>query len=67
MVADAERPREEQVALAQGLTRIYHLAQEAQIALPEMALRYLQSDAGITSVIPECDQPPRFGPTLMLG
>ena len=45
MVADAERPREEQVALAQRLTGSYRLAQEAQIALPEMALRYLLSDA----------------------
>lgn len=52
MVADAERPLDEQEALARKLTSIYRLARETGMSLPELALRYLLSDKRVSSVIP---------------
>ena len=52
MVADAERPRQEQAELAATLTRVYQLAGDLGLPLPELALRYLLSDAQIAAVIP---------------
>jgi aryl-alcohol dehydrogenase-like predicted oxidoreductase len=52
MVADADRPREEQVELAATLTRVYQLARDLGMPVPELALRYLLSDPQIASVIP---------------
>jgi aryl-alcohol dehydrogenase-like predicted oxidoreductase len=52
MAADAERPHQEQAELAARLTRVYQLARDLGMPVPELALRYLLSDAQIASVIP---------------
>jgi aryl-alcohol dehydrogenase-like predicted oxidoreductase len=52
MMADAESPMPDRIALVARLQRIYQLARDLQVPLPELALRYLLSDPQITSVIP---------------
>jgi aryl-alcohol dehydrogenase-like predicted oxidoreductase len=52
MVADADRPVVEQVALANRLRAIYDLATQTRMPVPEMALRFLLSDRRISAVIP---------------
>jgi aryl-alcohol dehydrogenase-like predicted oxidoreductase len=52
MMADADSPMPDRVALAGRLKRIYQLASDLDVPVPELALRYLLSDRQIASVIP---------------
>jgi aryl-alcohol dehydrogenase-like predicted oxidoreductase len=52
MVADAERPTQEQSKLAATLTGVYQLARDLDMPVSELALRYLLSDTQIAAVIP---------------
>jgi len=52
MVADAERPARARRALAKRLLAIYNLADELEMPLPELALRFLLSEPRVATVIP---------------